>query len=105
SLIIAFAVLSPLPEPVEVPPTGVDILDRNGQLLYQVIDPLRGASRPVSLDQIAPALQMATIAVEDATFETNPGIDVLATLRAALQDVTAGRVVAGGSTITQQLAK
>ena len=102
---MALAVLVPMPLAVDLPPQGVDILDRHGRLLYQVIDPERGASRPVALDDITPALKMATIAVEDATFASNPGVDVAATFRALLQDVSSRRIVAGGSTLTQQLAK
>jgi penicillin-binding protein 1C len=102
---VAVAILAPLPAPVELPPTGLDILDRHGRLLYRVIDSERGASRPVTLDDIAPALRLATVAVEDASFDTNPGIDLLANLRALGQDIQERRVVAGGSTITQQLAR
>src|SRR5437867_1086170 len=104
-LLAARAALTPLPKPAELPPSGLDILDRHGRLLYQVIDSERGASRPISLDAIAPALRLATIAVEDGSFETNPGIDVLANVRALSQDIQARRVVAGGSSITQQLAR
>ena len=106
ALVMALGALTaPLPEAVELPPAGMDILDRNGALLYQVIDPQRGAARPVALEVVAPALRLATIAVEDASFDRNPGIDLLATLRALIQDISAGHVVAGGSTITQQLAR
>src|SRR5712691_8942503 len=104
-LLLVLGLSAPLPEAVELPPVGMDILDRHGRLLYQAIDPERGASRPVPLEAIAPALRLATIAVEDASFESNLGIDPLATFRALTQDLSAGRIVAGGSTITQQLAR
>ncbi len=104
-LLVIAVIAAPLPEAVELPPTGMDVLDRHGKLLYQAIDPRRGASRPVALEAIAPALRLATIAVEDASFESNPGIDPLATFRALTQDITAGHIVAGGSTITQQVAR
>ncbi len=97
--------LWPVPSPSEMPPLGMQILDRQGRLLYQALDPLRGGSRPVNLDEMAPTVVAATIAVEDASFWTNPGLDVLATVRALAQNVRAGDVVAGGSTITQQLAR
>jgi penicillin-binding protein 1C len=70
-----------------------------------VVDPVRGASRPVSLNDVAPALRLATVAVEDGSFESNPGVDVVAMSRALVQDIQSRRIVAGGSTITQQLAK
>src|SRR5260221_8539916 len=105
AMTLLLVVNAPFPEAVELPPTGMDILDRHGRLLYQVLDPRRGAARPVALEEIAPALRQATIAVEDASFESNPGIDPLASLRALRQDISAGHIVAGGSTITQQLAR
>jgi len=104
-LLLVFGLAVPVPEAVELPPAGMEILDRHGRLLYQAIDPQRGGARPVALDAIAPALRLATIAVEDASFESNPGVDPLATFRALTQDLGAGRIVAGGSTITQQLAR
>ena len=77
-LVILLDICAPLPDPVELPPGGVDILDRQGRLLYQIIDQQRGGSRPVALGDIAPSLVLATIATEDASFETNPGIDPFA---------------------------
>lgn len=80
------------------------LYDRTGQtVLYQVLDP-SGDRQYVPLDQIAPVLIEATIAIEDRSFYENPGFDLRGILRAiwlALQ----GDVVQGGSTITQQLVK
>jgi penicillin-binding protein 1A len=59
----------------------------------------------LGLDQIPPHMIHAIISVEDAHFYTHPGVDVLGILRAALENLKAGRVVQGGSTLTQQLAK
>src|SRR5215207_481631 len=81
------------------------ILDRRGQLLYQLPDPLSGRQRPVALHDIPLALRQATIAVEDAGFYQNPGVELSGTLRAAWLDLQNGALVAGGSTITQQLAR
>ncbi|MDP6482556.1 MAG: biosynthetic peptidoglycan transglycosylase, partial [Nitrospinota bacterium] len=47
----------------------------------------------------------ATLAIEDNKFYSHFGIDLKGLLRALYQNVRAGRVVQGGSTITQQLAK
>ncbi len=47
----------------------------------------------------------AVIAVEDRRFYVHPGFDVIATGRALVNDLRAGSIVEGGSTITQQLAK
>ena len=51
------------------------------------------------------ALQQATIATEDANFYTNPGVDVRGILRAVWINLRGGDVLAGGSTITQQVAR
>jgi penicillin-binding protein 1A len=59
----------------------------------------------VPLQQIPPALRNAIIAVEDARFYSHIGVDVRGILRAAYANFRHGRVVEGGSTITQQLAK
>ncbi len=86
--------------------TGVTrVLDRNGRLLYAVPDPLGAQRSPVPLNDISPALIQATIAVEDAGFYTNPGIDLRGIARAIWLNLRQGRIVAGGSTITQQLAR
>ncbi|GAB4530546.1 MAG: hypothetical protein Fur0018_17940 [Anaerolineales bacterium] len=81
------------------------ILDRNGNVLYEVIDPSAGRRTYVSLDQISPYLVAATIATEDKGFYSHPGFDPLALVRALWQNYTSGEVVSGASTITQQLAR
>ena len=59
----------------------------------------------VSIDKIPDYVKKAFIAIEDRTFYSNPGIDVWGILRAAFTNITSGRIVAGGSTISQQLIK
>lgn len=60
---------------------------------------------PVSLNEVSPWLIAAAVAAEDKRFFTHSGVDVAAILRAAWQNTTAGEVVSGASTITQQLAR
>jgi penicillin-binding protein 1C len=81
------------------------ILDRNGTLLYEILDPLSGSRTRLQLDDIPLYCQQATIATEDANFYTNPGLDLYAIARAAWQNAQAGQVVSGGSTLTQQVAR
>jgi penicillin-binding protein 1C len=81
------------------------ILDRNGRLLYEIIDPHAGRHTPLTLDRIALDCQQATVATEDANFYANPGVDVTGILRAAWINLRGGEVLAGGSTITQQVAR
>jgi len=56
-------------------------------------------------DQIPPLMEAAIIAVEDQNFRQHWGIDFLGIARASLKNMMAGRVVGGGSTLTQQLSK
>ncbi len=81
------------------------ILDRNGRLLYEIGDPRIGHHTPLPLQTMPLRLRQATIAVEDASFYTNPGVDVLGILRALWINIRGGEALAGGSTITQQLAR
>lgn len=81
------------------------ILDRNGTLLYEILDPTAGRRTFITLDKISPALIAATIATEDKSFYTNPGFDPVAILRALWQNLRGGETVSGASTITQQLAR
>src|SRR5207244_4501281 len=59
----------------------------------------------VALDDIAPELQHAVVAVEDRRFYHHPGIDPIGVARAVVRDVRHGGRVEGGSTLTQQLAR
>ncbi len=59
----------------------------------------------VTIDQIPEHVKKAFIAIEDRTFYENPGIDMWGILRAAFTNIVSGRIVAGGSTISQQLIK
>ena len=55
--------------------------------------------------EMAPVLPEAVLAIEDRRFFTHGGIDAFGVIRAAWQNAVEGRVVAGGSTISQQVAK
>jgi membrane peptidoglycan carboxypeptidase len=59
----------------------------------------------VRLKDVAPIMVQATVAIEDKGFYTNPGFDIQGIIRAGLENIRSGKVVGGGSTITQQLAK
>jgi penicillin-binding protein 1A len=60
---------------------------------------------PVTLDVVPLAVQQSVLAVEDADFYEHNGVNVKATFRALVENVSAGGVQQGGSTITQQLVK
>src|SRR6185436_12133830 len=59
----------------------------------------------VNWEQIPDVLKDAVISVEDQNFYEHWGIDFYGIARAGLKDLMAGRVVEGGSTLTQQLSK
>ena len=84
---------------------SVRIMDRNGQLLYELIPPEGGRNTVLSIENIPQCLKDATIAVEDKNFYTNPGIDLTGIARALWINLRGGEMVAGGSTITQQVAR
>jgi penicillin-binding protein 1A len=86
-----------------MPLDNLKMYDRHGVLLGQLTD--QGLHTAVSLNDVAPALINATIATEDKNFWTNPGVDIPRIIQAALNDLRSGRVVEGGSTISQQLIK
>ena len=55
--------------------------------------------------EVAPVLQQAILAAEDANFEQHGGIDIQGVARAVIRNLAQGRYAMGGSTITQQLAR
>ncbi|MFR4802066.1 MAG: transglycosylase domain-containing protein [Eggerthellaceae bacterium] len=57
------------------------------------------------LEELPETYLAAVVSVEDHRFYQHPGFDALATGRALFNDLRAGAIVEGGSTITQQLAK
>lgn len=81
------------------------ILDREGNVLYEILDPTAGRRTYVTLDKISPYLVAATLATEDKEFYNHPGYDILAIARAFLQNQESDDIVSGASTITQQLAR
>jgi membrane peptidoglycan carboxypeptidase len=106
---IAFASLtSDLPSPQDLAKAplalSTDVYDRSGsQLLYTFAEERR---EPVKIDDVPQTLIDATVAAENKTFWTDPGVDLLGIARAAIADLLGNTTGAGGaSTITQQLVK
>jgi len=81
------------------------IYDRQQRLLYEILPPDGGRNTAVALADIPDHCARAVIATEDANFYNHPGVDVTGILRALWINLRGGEVLAGGSTITQQVAR
>lgn len=80
------------------------IFDRTGKvLLYEIHGEEKRTVIPY--DQIPDYVKKATIAIEDQNFYNHTALDWRAIARAFIVNIIKGRIVQGGSTITQQLAK
>jgi penicillin-binding protein 1A len=75
----------------------------DGSLLGSI--PAERNREPVSTRHMSKWLPRATVAIEDRRFWQHGGVDYVGIARAAWKDITAGKVVQGGSTITQQLVR
>jgi len=75
----------------------------DGSLLGSI--PAENNREPVALSRMSVWLPRATVAIEDRRFWSHGGVDYVGIARAAWTDVTAGKAVEGGSTITQQLVR
>ncbi|MEM1024332.1 MAG: PBP1A family penicillin-binding protein [Myxococcota bacterium] len=84
------------------PPLASRIFGADGQVVGEVF---RERREVVPYSGIPPRLVQALVASEDARFFEHSGIDYFGIVRAAFANFRAGRVVQGGSTITQQVAK
>lgn len=83
-------------------PPNVKIIGVGGKLIAN-----RGSTggEAVGLHDMSPYIPQAVVAIEDRRFYSHFGFDPIGFSRAMLRNVTAGRMVQGGSTLTQQLAK
>ena len=95
--------LNSLSERLQTP--SIRIVDRSGRLLYESISEQGGRHTVIPFDTIPLSLRQAAIATEDRSFYTNPGVDLRGILRALWINLRGGETLAGGSTITQQVAK
>ncbi|MEK5080227.1 PBP1A family penicillin-binding protein [Solibacillus sp. FSL W7-1436] len=91
--------VSKLEEPT---PQPTIIFDQHGEIASKVTG---SKIDGVKIEQIPEHLIHAVIATEDQKFYKHSGINVIGIIRAMTQNTMSGEIVAGGSTITQQLAK
>src|SRR3954466_6520113 len=88
--------------PVEIGQNSF-VYARDGSLLGSI--PAERNREPVTLQKMSKWLPASTVAIEDRRYWQHGGVDYVGIARAAWKDVSAGRAVEGGSTITQQLVR
>src|SRR5436190_8882233 len=97
--------LTPLPSDLLRPQNGTTTLvDCRGRTLASLPSIEARAQNPVRLSEMGP-LPGVTVALEDRRFYSHSGVDLFADAGALVRNVRFGRIVSGGSTITQQLIK
>ncbi|MEO3869757.1 transglycosylase domain-containing protein [Nonomuraea sp. B12E4] len=92
------------PEELDEPPLPerTELFDANGKRIAQFYFENR---QSVRLDQVAPIMQTALIAIEDYRYKEHGAIDIEGTVRALVKNLSNGGVMQGGSSITQQYVK
>ncbi len=104
-LLAAAASLALPPPMARLDHASVVVSDRRGRLL-RALPAEQGRWRlRADLARIDPVFVRRLVALEDARFYGHPGVDPVATLRAAAGDLLARRVRSGGSTLDMQLAR
>ncbi len=84
------------------PPVPSQILSKDGTVLAEIGKEKREVAK---IEEIPQVIIDAFLSAEDSGFYEHQGVDYLGVARAMLANIKAGRVVQGGSTITQQVAK
>ena len=107
--LVAFTVWMVVPLPPALaapgPVTTLVLLDRHGLPLRTTRAEAGARGGWTGLADLDPKLLQAFLAVEDRRFYDHAGVDLRALGRALVQDLRAGAVVSGGSTISMQLAR
>lgn len=105
TVIFTIIMISVMALPVIV--EGIDLYSEavSEMSIEEKVSSIRTLPNYVELDKIPKCLQNATISVEDHRFYKHNGFDIKSTCRAFLTNIKTGKIVSGGSTITQQLAK
>ncbi|GHA94904.1 penicillin-binding protein [Algimonas arctica] len=107
AVLSAFAYVSAeLPDPSrlweQTRPPSIQIVDRQGRDLA-----VRGAHAldPIPIRSLPAHVRQAFLATEDRRYYSHSGVDPYGLTRAMVANLRAGRIVEGGSTLTQQLTK
>jgi penicillin-binding protein 1C len=86
-------------------PSSTFVYSRNKTLLSAYAASDTYWRKPVKLSEISPLLVKSVLACEDRWFYYHPGVNLFSLIGAAFDDVKAGKIVRGGSTITMQIAR
>lgn len=81
------------------------VLAEDGTPLWRFADADGVWRYPVSVDEVSPLYLQALLTYEDRWFYSHPGVNPLALGRAAWQNLSGGRVLSGGSTLSMQVAR
>ncbi|MGL5731597.1 MAG: transglycosylase domain-containing protein, partial [Bacteroidales bacterium] len=102
--LLVFCIIHFLPKPRFESPTGTLVYSREGTLMgARIADD--GQWRFQASGTVNDKYTKALIIFEDRWFYWHPGVNPVSILRAFKQNVTSGRVVSGGSTLTMQTAR
>lgn len=93
-----------LPQPLFKDPYSTVLEDKNGTLLSATIAP-DGQWRFPQQEFVPQKFKEAIILYEDKRFESHPGVDFISLGRAIRQNISAGRIVSGGSTLSMQVIR
>ncbi|OLS60919.1 peptidoglycan glycosyltransferase PbpC [Pseudomonas putida] len=81
------------------------VLAEDGTPLWRFADADGVWRYPVSVDEVSPLYLQALLTYEDRWFYSHPGVNPLSLGRAAWQNLSGGRVLSGGSTLSMQVAR
>ncbi len=99
-------VITPVPNPLFPRRYSTVITARNGKIMRVFLNPDQQWLLPPEPNRPVPKkLEQALLTAEDRYFYSHPGVNPFAVIRAAWQDISAGKIVSGASTITMQLAR
>jgi len=98
-------ILFPLPDNMMNKPKATFVFSREHQLMGCFISSDDYWRKPVGLDDISPLLVKSVLACEDRWFYYHPGFNIVSLVSAALDNIKAGKIKRGGSTITMQIAR
>lgn len=77
----------------------------NQKSIASRIEEIKKDENYLSINEIPDDFKHAIVAVEDHRFQTHSGIDIITTTRSMIENIKEKDIVAGGSTITQQVRK